>query len=245
MAKYTAYFDESGTHGGSHMLVVSGYVASDEQWQGFEQEWNDALANAGLTHFHMKDFAHSLNEFKDWKGDEERRVKFIRQLIEIIRKNTRRSISSAVRLQDYKRLNETYRLQESYSPYSICILGCLASISRWHSEHSYIEPVALVLEDGVTHKGEFQRFYSPTNFHSVAFAKKHDHAGLQAADFVAWEHLKAYNQFESGAFKRYRNSFRALYSMPYDWGIFTGNELERFCKGFDVSLRDDAPPLGQ
>jgi hypothetical protein len=241
---YTAYFDESGTHAGSHALVVSGYIASDEQWAAFDHLWNEALADEGLTHFHMKDFAHSRNEFKDWKGDEERRVAFLRRLIEIIRGNTRTSVSSAVRLQDYERLNRAYRLRESYSPYSICVLGCLASVSRWHTRHGYIEPVSLVLEDGVNERKEFQRFYSPTNFHTVAFAKKRDHAGLQAADFVAWEHLKAYNQFESGAFKRYRNSFRALYSMPYDWGILTANELERFCKGFEVPSRIERPGPG-
>lgn len=63
----------------------------------------------------MKDFAHRRNEVKVWKGHEERRVAFLGRLTEIIRGNTRRSISSAVRLQDYERRNRAYRLKESGS----------------------------------------------------------------------------------------------------------------------------------
>jgi hypothetical protein len=57
---YTAYFDESGTHGSSEALVIAGYVASNPQWQEFDYEWKKALEDAGVTHFHMRDFAHSL-----------------------------------------------------------------------------------------------------------------------------------------------------------------------------------------
>lgn len=43
MAKFTAYFDESGTHGDSAALVVSGYVASAEQWLNFDGAWKHLL----------------------------------------------------------------------------------------------------------------------------------------------------------------------------------------------------------
>jgi hypothetical protein len=48
---FVAYFDESGTHGESKALVVSGYVASTDQWSKFDAEWKWAIAAEGLSIF--------------------------------------------------------------------------------------------------------------------------------------------------------------------------------------------------
>ena len=234
---YTAYFDESGTHGSSEALVIAGYIASNEQWQVFDYEWKQALKDAGVNHFHMRDFAHSLREFKDWKEDEERRGEFLKRLVKIIRQCTRRSFSSAVILKDYQKLNEKYQLQERCSPYVLCALTCVADVAKWCNARGYIDPVLIVFEDGVKYKGEFLRFYAPTNFHKISYAKKHEFVGFQAADFVAWEHLKEYNRIISERLKRHRNSFLALSSMPNDWGVYEATYIERFCQNFHVPLR--------
>jgi hypothetical protein len=234
---YTAYFDESGTHDSREALVIAGYVANNQQWQEFDREWQEALEDVGVTHFHMRDFAHSLREFKYWKGDEARRGEFIKRLVKIIRQNTRRSFSSAIILKDYQKLNEKYQLQELCSPYVICALTCVADIAKWCNARGYIDSALIVFEDGVKYKSEFLRFYVPSNFHKISYAKKHEFVGFQAADFVAWEHLKVYNQLVSAGLKRHRSSFLALSSMPHDWGVYEASYIERFCQTMNVPIR--------
>jgi hypothetical protein len=236
---YSAYFDESGTDALSESIVVAGYVASNEQWQDFDKEWLGALADEGVSRLHMRDFAHSLREFKAWKDDNERRKEFIKRLLSIIRRNTRHSFSTAVILKDYRNINEKYRLSEYASPYVISALQCAVDVAKWCNAHEYVDPVTLVFEDGPRYKGEFMKFYAPSNFHSISYAKPRESVGFQAADFIAWEHRKLYAQLLSGNTKRRRQSFKALHSMPSTWGVYDGSSLSRWCRTFNVPLREE------
>lgn len=235
--RYSAYFDESGTHDNSEAVVVAGCVASNQQWQEFDRTWREVLSDAEINHFHMRDFAHSLREFKDWKNDEQRRTRFLKLLVETMRRNIRRSFSSSVVIRDYERINTRYQLSEFSSPYVICALTCVVDVAKWCNAHGYSESVECVFEDGVKNKGEFLRFYVPSNFHKITYAKKHDFVAFQAADLIAWEVLKLHKQLSSGALKKRRNSFLALYSIPNDWGVYESTHLESFCRNFHVPLR--------
>lgn len=239
---FTGYFDESGTHGGSKALVVSGYVASSEQWLRFDAAWKEALADEGLTHFHMKDFAHSKKEFEPWKGDEGRRRQFIERLIRIIRKHTRKSFSNGLILDAYNEINSKYPFQEYLGkPYAFCARMCLAGIDNWKNEHGYVDPVISVFEDGPHEKNSFVKLLERDGYPVPTFGKKLEHTPLQAADFVAWEHLKVYNPTEtSGVIGRLRNSFLALYSMPNDWAVYTRKDLEAIRIKLNLTPRE--PP---
>jgi hypothetical protein len=43
-----AYFDESGTHEGAGVMTLAGYVAAEEQWIKFSEEWLVLLHQFGL-----------------------------------------------------------------------------------------------------------------------------------------------------------------------------------------------------
>jgi hypothetical protein len=58
MAIFYSYFDHSGTRGDSESLPVAGFLASVEQWDAFRTEWEGAMNDFGVSHLHMKDFAH-------------------------------------------------------------------------------------------------------------------------------------------------------------------------------------------
>lgn len=236
---FTGYFDESGTHGGSKAIVVSGYVASDDQWLQFDKAWKEALADEGLTHFHMKDFVHSKKEFEAWKGDEGRRRGFIERLIKIIRKNTRKSFSTAVILEAYREINSKYLFQEYFgTPYAFCSRMCIVGLDHWRDQHHYQDPVDVVFEDGATDKRTFLALLKRDSFSIPTFAKKREYTPLEAADFVAWEHLKIYNHKETaGTIGRLRNSFLALNSMPHEWGVYTKTNLAKMRSLFNVPER--------
>ena len=45
----TAYFDDSGTGANDSVVAVAGYVGSVSQWQKFDQEWANLLAQYGVS----------------------------------------------------------------------------------------------------------------------------------------------------------------------------------------------------
>jgi|ERR1700722_14029436 hypothetical protein len=47
----TAYIDESGTHDGSPMTVMAGYLSSAEGWAAFNAEWGLSLRALASTTF--------------------------------------------------------------------------------------------------------------------------------------------------------------------------------------------------
>ena len=65
-----AYFDESGSHSGSPVLCVAGYLLDSENAKPLTKEWTDVLAPKGLTHFRMVDCAHGAGEFAKLSRDE-------------------------------------------------------------------------------------------------------------------------------------------------------------------------------
>lgn len=84
MAHFTMIFDGSGSPDGTVALVVAGLVGKSEQWLELEKDWKRCLDGFGVSALHMKDFAHSQGGFKAWKGDEQRRRRFLARLINII-----------------------------------------------------------------------------------------------------------------------------------------------------------------
>jgi hypothetical protein len=238
MAMYTAYFDESGSPDEGKALVVAGYVASVEQWLKFDDEWREALARERVKRFHMRDFAHSKREFESWQGDQKRRTAFIKTLVKIIRANVRKSFSQAVILEDYNKVNEKYLLAEQLLlPYPLCAFACARAVNSWAKDHGYIDPVLHIYEDGATHKKQFKRLMEYQEYPDPIFGTKDDYVAFQAADLVVWESLKFYTQRESRTFKRFRQSYEALYSMPYDWNVYLAQHLEAFCQRSGIPLR--------
>src|SRR5260370_39764679 len=65
-------------------LVMAGFVCSAERWDDFDRAWRDRLRRDGLSSFHMVDFAHSTEAFKEFKGHEPRRTNLLGDLLEII-----------------------------------------------------------------------------------------------------------------------------------------------------------------
>src|SRR6266436_6070961 len=80
LAMFSVYFDESGTHRASPVVVVAGWVSTDIQWRAFSTSWQKILRVAGLTPpvFHMTDFESRRPPFSDWKNS--KRIKVLQRL---------------------------------------------------------------------------------------------------------------------------------------------------------------------
>ena len=100
-----AYFDASGSpeDPGCHVLTVAGFMTSVEKWRDFDAEWSAMLATEQITCLHMKEFAHSVGEFRSWKRDETRRRGLMAGASQIIGKHAMETFSVAILLDDYRR----------------------------------------------------------------------------------------------------------------------------------------------
>src|SRR5260370_35916858 len=126
----TAHFDASGSPDATAALVVGGYVSSVEQWVKFDEEWKRALSDEAVDCFHMKEFAHSVGRFKEWRGQEARRRNFISRLIGITARRVHHSFGSAGILDAFKAVNPEYPLAEAFgNPYPLCGETCLIHTS--------------------------------------------------------------------------------------------------------------------
>ena len=78
---FKAYFDASGHPAEGKVVSVAGFVAEETQWQHFQRNWQNTLDDFGVQALHMREFAHSVGEFTEWKNDEPKRRDFLKRLI--------------------------------------------------------------------------------------------------------------------------------------------------------------------
>ena len=108
-AKLVAAFDASGKEA-SELVVVAGFISSQEDWRSFDKEWRARLRADGLDYFHMVDFANFRKQFAvGWKEDETRRQKLFADLIGIIKGNVYRQFASAVEMRTFSTLSEEHK----------------------------------------------------------------------------------------------------------------------------------------
>lgn len=83
-----AYVDDSGTHDGSHNIVLAGYWGRVHQWRKFEKAWKLVIDSEGIEEFHAKEFwpripgKGRIGPYQDWS--DERHASFIDRLLKVI-----------------------------------------------------------------------------------------------------------------------------------------------------------------
>jgi hypothetical protein len=251
MSQFISYFDGSGSPDDTVAVVVGGFVAPAEQWAEFERNWNECLRDFGVSGLHMRDFAHSRGEFSAWKGDEERRRRFLARLISIIQTRVRHSFASAVRMEDYRKVDAKYCLREFSKPYTLAGCTCIASLSRWWGKwRKPDDSIALVFEDGDLDKGDLARVVGEHFIANLTFLPKKQCLQFQAADLLAYEHLKVNAQLgerEPGVLSEdeLRYPLRRLSEIPggrsgVDWGVHMGDDMTESCIRQRIPLRQSS-----
>ncbi len=229
MAMFTAVFDGSGSPNDTVALVVAGYVAKVEQWIEFERNWKECLNDFKVSSLHMKEFAHSRGEFESWRGDEKKRRAFLSRLISIIRTRVQHTFASAVLMADYRELDKDYCLNEFAKPSAMAGGTCLSRLAQWSAKWMTSEDLLqIVFEDGDQDKGDLMRIARQHFKLAPSFLPKSRSVIFQAADLVAYEHLRANVEIAKvGAgvmgFEDFRYPLRQLSGIPgaftADWGV--------------------------
>ncbi len=236
MPKYLVFFDESGDQ---HIKVFAGFVAAIEQWDRFDKEWNQVLTRFDAPPLHMRTFAHSIKEFASWKGDEQRRIRFLEALTGVIRIRTRTFFAAAVLADDFEDVANRYPdLRDRHTPFGIAGNSCILKVARWAQKWQIPgTDVGLMFEDGAAEKKAFVREAKEHLGIVPTFAKKGDYSPFQAADLLAFEYLLSNRAIiaagpEKLAFNELRRSFQAIFarqpeSASAQWGVHDKDAIER------------------
>jgi len=250
LSGYTLYGDAAGgkDHG---FIVVSGYLATVDQWSEFIHDWRLLLAMYDVPYFHMKEFSQSKGPFTSWKDDEPKRKRFLSKAAEIIRSRVEYGLSCIVEYETFLKVNLSFRLDGAVgNPYSLAARDCVAHSYTYLFEKGYVDPeITYIFEDGDQGKGEFKRVMKKDGHHEPIFRPSRDRENggvisrgsvpLQAADFAAYEIRKVFKDdpAEVWPIHRYRKSLAALSRVNSWWGRYSEQNLLQMCEVASIPSR--------
>jgi hypothetical protein len=125
LAILASYFDAAGYEGGPHAVTVGGFVGDLRAWSRLSLQWPATLKAHGIsTNFRMTAFVNGSKGFERFRGQPDLQATVLRELVELICRNTRHSFGTTVLSKDWEEVNREYRLKECHcTPYggsSIC-----------------------------------------------------------------------------------------------------------------------------
>lgn len=192
-----AYFDESGSHGGSSILCVAGYIFRKSAAIKLGHEWRKVLRWKKLPYFHMVDCAHGNGPFANLTKDE--RIAVETKMIDIIKRYAVQGISVTVDPVEYAsfpgKLPTKLGLYDN--AYAFCAQAILAGVSEFIERNPRIGRMHYFFEAGHESRpqaDEIMRamFAVPKHkqdfrYAGHSFVEKPDAPQIQAADLLAWQ----------------------------------------------------------
>jgi|GEM_PF-4446370 len=192
-----AFFDDSGTHAASSIVVAGGIIISDEQHDLLKKTWDSILErNHHLPFFHMTKFKAGKEPPYSAMSESEKEV-LLDQLVRIMCVRRQMSFSCAIPVADYERAITEEEKQRYGSAYSWAVQWCWTVIRLWCEKYGYDDPIPFVVESGAKKQDEehlstvFNRAIDNPilkklyRLHSLRCAGKAEFCGLQAADIIA------------------------------------------------------------
>jgi hypothetical protein len=146
---FTAYFDETDTHGPAPTVILAAYLGHAFQWRRFEKKLAKIQRREKFSVFHAKEFKAHTGEFKGWNDDQ------CQQLILKLRNLVQSTLTEgmAVALTRERYLTE-YRAppipkkMNLDSQYGACFRACMAHLFDLMAQRNYQDRLNVVIEDG-------------------------------------------------------------------------------------------------
>jgi hypothetical protein len=191
---YEMYVDESGTHDGSPVMCVGGYIFSSERAIRLSKAWQRILDKYQLPYFRMSLCAPGKAPPFDKLNDNER-IALVKELINVITNNMALGFAVSVSEEEFNRLvPEDRRIP---GPYAFCLRQCLVFAYSWIEQNNLADKMAFFFEAGHRDQSRANEMMnrmasSPVikdryRYVGHAFADKKEMLPLQAADLLAWQ----------------------------------------------------------
>jgi hypothetical protein len=221
-AQMIAFLDESGTHTGSKVTAMAGYVIKPDALPVLEHQWVSTLKEFQLDELHMKEFVPPHGKYSRW--DEMRKRELLGRLISIIHQYSSIGVGAAVEMTEFmarhaSALSKAPSLIQS--PYEWCFRYCSVQAAAWADASNTSGLIAYVLDDGCSCRGQIrQRFQMSIEndelrqrfrLGSLSFADSKKAMALQCADLLAYEMYKEADRLIREAPRPARGSFLALF----------------------------------
>ena len=196
-----SYMDESGSFGDPEIAAVSrgGVVLSTESSEAFEKEWKAILEEQNISWLHMKDFAHSQGEFKNWKGDKRRRDKFMGELMDVMYRHIEGYLAATMYIHHFNALTDEQKSRIGDNPYYPCFMACVISSAECARRLTPEDKIDIYFADAPGFKGKAHNFWmrcksqhAPEDIRNRLGSIALDVSPkvvlpLQAADLIAYE----------------------------------------------------------
>jgi hypothetical protein len=223
MGPLRAYLDDSGTHAGSRITAVAGFVATISEWEIVEDDWAKALVDdfglSGVQTFHAVDCEHGHGEFSCVPRG--LREPMSRRLATIITSREIYPIWSAVINEEWDEITDEEFRKEFPKPFLLCFRYCINEISKWAFGKAKGSPTELIFSEQNDHANRMLSIFdlyrqkrTTTSLSTLIFDSPVNCTPLQSADFLAyevnryWDDL-GYGEFGNGTHLNFReNSIR-------------------------------------
>jgi hypothetical protein len=246
MVMLTAYFDESentpleGKPEKLRVYTIAGCIGLDRQWVKFQKKWKAILDRDVLpkwrvvygehkpVFFHMTDFANPHSKvYGDWP--EEKKIKFLGELHDIMAKPALRRFATGVLINDYEELTDEEQFVFGH-PHAAGTINCMKRIRDWAIRENRREPMLYVFEKGSAHDRKIRKLFEATlsdenkaeyRVGGLAFKDKRESSPLQASDILAVEsRWEVCRQFDPAITRAQRRSLKNLIAPNVDEWYF-------------------------
>jgi hypothetical protein len=175
-------------------------------WTDFDAKWSAVLNRYHVEFFHAGDFAHSQKQFKtgwDHKHDQQKRMDFQHELIEVIQECGLRKFGSVLWTTDQHKARTMMGLSTDHtaSPYVMCARSAVEDFHTVAIGQGQRDNIEYVFEKG-DEEGRLREHFRKHGFHDPSFKWKHPvtlkgitqqpFIGLQAAGWIVWEYYMSF-----------------------------------------------------
>ena len=229
MTEYSLYLDDSGHPKDQPYVVVAGFVATESQWLRFGPLWKAALAKYGLGEaFHMTDFSHQRRSAL-------KKEQILSSLRNIIRSHTVAAFAGGVAMDDYRKVNEVYVLEEILgAPYALVVREITKQLRSWQEQvFSPEDRLLLFVEEGTLHFGDLEQIAKRDGL-PTPFRVPKKLPAVQPADILGWEY---FSYLRSNRISK--NLMTLLRRRNVTGTIFRESDLIETCRLIGVMTRQE------
>jgi len=242
VAVLEAFFDESGTHAKSTIVVVAGALAKQDDWIVIMQEWLSTLSEFDVPFFHASELAAFQGPFKDWR--EPRRRQFLSDLIDILNDHDVIYVTVGVNRALYENVRQEFR-NVDLGPYGFCCMCAVGEVIQYVNKANLgtvavvfgagqkfeSQPSTVGLRDELEHPGvkDYYKLDSLTQATTVNARQ------LEIADLIAYESYRNLDNNTKNQVRKPRKSLiRLLERNPLAGGLMTEEGIRFYLENFTV-----------
>lgn len=235
------YFDDSGTHGSSEVVVWGGLMGTESQWVRFQKDWSAKLARPlpgkpPLRRFHMAECEARNGEFRGYSDAEKDAV--IHDFRQIILDAGVYGYAAGVVIADWNEIIGSKSVGRFSDADFFCMTLCVLNAARFARDFTEDQSISLAFDDRKEHseanKLVLSIFEEASNTHTgsehvagMSFLPNGKFVPLQGADMIAWEtynHAKTWRRpdattTERAHLKRFSETGRFIAHMANRYAI--------------------------